>query len=225
MSPPRRCCARHAGRSGLAGILLTLIHAVGSPGMAQDASAIRRATAGLGSALDLQETFPVPKESARSFLVGPETIRLLLWIAVACGAAALAWYLADILPRGLARHARWGEDPDAEQAAPDPGAAAQADADDLARQGRFAEAMHVLLLQSLAEMRGRLDERFADSLTSREILRRAPVSAPARSALGDIVASVERAWFGDHPAGAADYASCRARFTALGEALRAGGRA
>jgi uncharacterized protein DUF4129 len=195
------------------------------PIAAQDASAIRRATAGLGSALDLQETFPVSKEPAPWSLIGPETVRVLLWIAVACGAAALAWYLADILPRGLARRPRWGEDPDVEEGVSDPGAAAQADADDLAQQGRFAEAMHVLLLQSVAEMRKRPDASFADSLTSREILRRAPVSTPARSALGDIVASVERAWFGDHPAGAADYASCRTRFAALSEALRAGGHA
>ena len=36
-------------------------------------------------------------------------------------------------------------------------------ADELAAQGRFVEAMHVLLLQALADIRRRLDEEFADS--------------------------------------------------------------
>jgi len=79
--------------------------------------------------------------------------------------------------------------------------------------------MHVLLLQSLSEMRKRLDLRFADSLTSREIMRRASVSKRARTALHDIVAAVERAYFGEHPAEAADYAACRTRFRTFSHAL------
>ncbi len=55
-------------------------------------------------------------------------------------------------------------------------------ADELAAEGRFVEAMHVLLLQALADMRRRLDEQFADSLTSREILR--ACQAPGRGAGG-----------------------------------------
>ena len=200
----------------------SLALAAPDPGAAQDAGAVHRALSGLGRALDLQETFPVAKEPPRWLLIGPDTVRVLLWIAVGCGVAALAWYLADILPRGFARHARWDDDPGAAPAASDAAAAAQADADDLARQGRFAEAMHVLLLQSLTEMRRRLDARFADSLTSREIVRRAPVSDATRGALADIVARAERAWFGDHPAGPDDYAACRARFADLAQALHAG---
>jgi hypothetical protein len=95
-------------------------------------------------------------------------------------------------------------------------------ADELARQGRFIEAMHSLLLEALAELRGRLDEPFADSLTSREILRRAQLTRAAQSALHDIVARVELTHFGRRPADRGDYSACRDSFTALAEAVGAG---
>jgi hypothetical protein len=84
--------------------------------------------------------------------------------------------------------------------------------------------MHVLLLQGLDEMRMRLDLRFADSLTSREIVSRANAPAAAKTALGEIIRWVELAYFGDHPADRNDYDACRRSFIALGGALGAGGR-
>ena len=45
----------------------------------------------------------------------------------------------------------------------------------------------MLLLQGLAEMRQRVEQQFADSLTSREILRCAKISDAGRSALRDII--------------------------------------
>ena len=191
---------------------------------AQDGDAVRRALTGLASSLDLQTSFPVPKERASWFLPD-DGVRVLVWIAVACGVAAFAWYLMEILPKGFAREARWGDaGQEGLSAAAGTLAAAQDNADDLASQGRFVEAMHVLLLQSVSEMRKRLDVPFADSLTSREILRRAPVSDIARGALADIIAAVERAYFGDYAVEASDYRLCRARVTALSEALGARGR-
>jgi hypothetical protein len=96
-------------------------------------------------------------------------------------------------------------------------------ADDLAAQGRFVEAMHVLLLLGLDEMRLRLDFRFADSLTSREIVVRSNAPADAKTALREIIQWVELAYFGDHPADRNDYDACRRSFLALGSALGAGG--
>lgn len=216
---PGRACAVAGGLA----LVLALVLALAAPSLAEEAREVREALASLGGALGLQDSFPGPKPlAAQPRLEAPGILRVLLWIAVACGAAALAWYLMDILPKGIARRTRWGAAAEGASAAPGSNAAAQENADDLARQGRFVEAMHLLLLQSLAEMRKRLDQRFADSLTSREILRRAPVSGPARSALGDLIEVVERAYFGDHPAGPAEYQLCRARFAALDAALRGG---
>jgi len=94
-----------------------------------------------------------------------------------------------------------------------------ATADVLAGQGRFVEAMHLLLLHSLAELRRGLKVELADSLTSREIVRLARLPDRGRNALDRIVARVETSWFGDHPASRADYDSCRAGFEELAGVL------
>jgi hypothetical protein len=98
---------------------------------------------------------------------------------------------------------------------------AQIDADDLAREGRIVEAMHLLLLRSLAELRRSLDLRFADSLTSREILSRLRLPKRALGALTDIVARVEFAYFGNRQTGEEDYQACRRSFADLTSAVRA----
>jgi hypothetical protein len=104
-----------------------------------------------------------------------------------------------------------------------PGATdALAAADALSREGRFVEAMHMLLLQSLAEIRRQLGEQFADSLTSREILRGVRLPPHGRTLLHDIVAAVERTYFGGYPAGREDYAACRQKFDSLRLAMQGG---
>jgi len=95
-------------------------------------------------------------------------------------------------------------------------------ADDLAARGQFVEAMHALLLQSLGEVRRRLDEQFADSLTSREIVQKARLSQTGRASLRDIVARVEWTYFGGRPATRPDYDACRQSFVALAQALQQG---
>jgi hypothetical protein len=156
-----------------------------------------------------------------------EIVRVLLWIAVIAGAGVLAYFIGDVLPAfGLAGGPRW-DDPGEGAGISGRGVnqAARVAADELAAQGRFVEAMHVLLLQGLDEMRMRLDLRFADSLTSREIVIRSNAPADAKAALREIIQWVERAYFGDHPADRNDYDACRRSFLALGTALGAGGRA
>jgi hypothetical protein len=187
------------------------------------------AAKGVVAALDLQTAFPnqAVASAVDSFRLDGSLARALLWVAVAVGAVVIALYLKDILPGGrMARRRRWdadGSDPQA--AGPGGETQAQIDADELARLGRFVEAMHVLLLQALADMRRRLNVAIADSLTSREILRRASVSPTAKSALQEIVGAVERAYFGDHPADESDYSACRANFSAFVGALHGGGGA
>jgi hypothetical protein len=218
--------ARQASRR--LAIILALCMPLGAiaptPASAQPAAPqIQRAASGLEGSLDLQTELP-ESSAPDAISINSDVVRVLLWIAVICGAAALAYYVRGILPAGgLARSSAWDDpsEPSAFGQTRD-GVAAQITADDLARQGRFVEAMHVLLLQGLDEMRRRLDQRFADSLTSREIMRRAKVSSGARAALRDIVDWVERAYFGAHPAVADDYAACRKSFVAFAEALKEG---
>jgi hypothetical protein len=227
---PLRVARAHRARKALrrTAIILAFCMPFGAPAPAPSsaqpaAPQIQRATSGLAGSLDLQTDLPVPSPS-HEFQLNRDAVRVLLWIAVICGAAALAYYIRGILPAGgLARSSAWDAPSEPSAFGETQGAAqAQATADDLARQGRFVEAIHVLLLQGLDEMRRRLDQRFADSLTSREIMRRAKVSSGARAALRDIVDWVERAYFGAHPAGAEDYAACRKSFVAFAEALKEG---
>jgi Domain of unknown function (DUF4129) len=147
-----------------------------------------------------------------------------LWLALILVVSLLLYSFREEL-MNLLRPAETGWEP------PLPGAGevtmgsetdALAAADRLSREGNFVEAMHVLLLHSLAEIRRQLGEQFADSLTSREILRVVRLTAAARTALREIVAVVERTYFGAYPAEARDYASCRQNFETLQQALRAG---
>lgn len=99
---------------------------------------------------------------------------------------------------------------------------AQVQAETIAQAGSFAEAMHVLLLQSVVELRQRLDISIAASLTSREILSRIALSAAGRTAFEDIIRRVEISYFGDHEPDAAEYQACLRSFEALRMALGAG---
>jgi hypothetical protein len=167
--------------------------------------------------LDLQTALPHQARAAerpRESSLPPEVI----WVVLALGAALLIYGIRHDLPilRLFARN-RWAA-PAAPIAAGEPLRPAEVAADDLARTGRFVDAMHLLLLHSLNDIRQRLGE-FSDSLTSREILRSPRLSEPARALLGDIVARVELSYFGGYPAGDADYAQCRRSYDALAQAL------
>jgi hypothetical protein len=166
--------------------------------------------------LDLQTSFPVVPEFIR-FSLPPG----VLWIVIGIAILVMLYAFRDLIP--ILRSSQ-GNDWMSEEAFGGGGkvgspAAALGAADELAAQGRFMEAMHVLLLQGLAAIRAGLDEEFADSLTSREILRRARLPDPGRASLRDIVNRVELTYFGQYPAALPDYEACRASFNTLTQAL------
>lgn len=169
--------------------------------------------------LDLQLELPAEDEANGwpKLHIPPE----FLLAALLLGLAVVAYQFKDMLFIGRRAHDR---DWDGSQAADGESAPALVSptvaADELARQGRFVDAMHLLLLQSLAAIRERLDEPFADSLTSREILRGTRLSDAGKASLREIVMRVELSYFGQHPAERSDYDLCRARFDALAQTLR-----
>jgi hypothetical protein len=150
----------------------------------------------------------------------PETV----WIAVIVGVIILLYAFRDMIPVLRAgRSGSWTEDETAAlQAGPRAPEIVLEAADELAAQGRFVEAMHVLLLQALADIRRRLHEEFADSMTSREILRSRRVADALRHPLRDVIDRVEWTYFGGHPAARDDYLACRTSFNALVAALHQG---
>lgn len=78
----------------------------------------------------------------------------------------------------------------------------------LANQGRFTEAIHVLLLQLLREMRRDNLIDLSASLTSREILQAPDLPTHRRAGLGTVVGAVEFCHFGGRPAGLQLYERC-----------------
>lgn len=140
----------------------------------------------------------------------------LIYVVAAIAAGVIAYIVLDMIPGWRARD----DDGWATTGAGLPGGGDSAElslaqADALAARGFFVEAMHLLLLVSLAEIRRRLRLEFADSLTSREILRRARLPEEATAPLRSIVTRVELSYFGGYPATQPDYDSCRAGFESL----------
>jgi hypothetical protein len=159
---------------------------------------------------------------------GSSVMTFVMWVLVAVAAVLLASWLASEL-------SRYGGDAELGLDA-DPGDAVQAasaaiierplgDADELARRGEFAEAIHTLLLRTLLELARSAALRVAPAMTSREILARVPLVADARSALTGLITAVEITHFGAEPANAVDYERCRQQFTLFASAVRAGAAA
>jgi hypothetical protein len=168
--------------------------------------------------LDLQtELVRQPEPLSWTLKLPPETI----WLVVIIGLGLLLYAFRDMIPiLRLSRSGAWTDEEsgeaDAASRAPE---IVLGTADDLAAHGRFVEAMHTLLLQALAEIRRRLEEEFADSMTSREILRSKQLTDALRRPLREIVNRVEWTYFGEHPAARDDYLACRTSFSALAQAL------
>jgi hypothetical protein len=73
------------------------------------------------------------------------------------------------------------------------------DADALAAQGRFDEAVHMLLLRGVADITARRPRLIGPALTSRDIAALPELPAAARPAFGLIAEIVERSYFGGRP--------------------------
>ncbi len=178
---------------------------------------------------DIQTQMPAPEAKAASWLdwlkfdISADMARLLLWGAVILGVAVTIWSLRDSLPAfSRSRRIRAADLPAGSSDASARMNEAQVEADDLASRGHYGEAMHVLLLNSLAEIKLRLGTSFAVSLTSREILRKVSLPQAGSGALGAIVRSVEQTYFGGRPAGQQDYLGCRQEFETLKRSLATG---
>ena len=84
-------------------------------------------------------------------------------------------------------------------------------ADGLAREGRFSEAVHVLLLWAIELLR--LRSSVQDSSTARELLRQSTLSPRARRGFETLVKTTEVAHFGGRAVSADEYETCLAGFT------------
>jgi hypothetical protein len=207
-------CARSPRRAWIATSALLIL---AGPLAAQTPPQVQRATEDAIHRLDLQTDFPRGAEPPSWHFDLPPAI---LWIVLAIALGIILYAFRDLIPilRSGTRMSAPDEIMPGETTPGDQAVVMEA-ADELAARGRFVEAMHLLLLHGLAHIRQRLDQQFSDSLTSREILRSTNLSEAARASLRDVVNRVELTYFGQRPAGLADYTACRESFNALGRAL------
>ena len=141
-------------------------------------------------------------------------IEILFW-------AALALLVLYIL-YGIARRLQGKEWPRRQKKAkppepnwrPDeaPARALLSEADSLAAQGRFAEAVHLILFRSIEDIDGRRPDLVGPALTSRDIAALPAIPERPRSAFARIAMLVERSLFALRPLGEGDWRDCRSAY-------------
>lgn len=146
--------------------------------------------------------------------LGP-VFQVIFWLAVAAVVAGLLYFLF-----GEAIRLRFGgrknpktktEDDVLADIRPDAAAARSLldEADVLAREGRFAEAVHLLLFRSIEDIQARLEGGVPTSLTAREIAGLGRLPDRARRALAPIIKVVEHSYFGGQPVDAGGWQHAR----------------
>jgi len=151
-----------------------------------------------------------------SFLPDAGYVRALLWIVVAAGAAVLFWALYNRV-----RHGEWrlrlprrtspaAIDVEDEWTPAEAGARSWLEeADALARDGRFAEAIHHLLFRSIEDIAKRSPALVRPALTSRELAAAEAIPGGARELFARIARLVERSLFGGRRVGEKDWLTAR----------------
>ncbi|HZC17356.1 MAG TPA: hypothetical protein VE309_11395 [Caulobacteraceae bacterium] len=89
------------------------------------------------------------------------------------------------------------------------------EADQLAAEGRFGEAAHLILFRGIEDIDGRWPNLVRPALTSRDIAAHRRLPDRARQAFGEIARVVERNVFGGAELAADDFAFCRRAYEAF----------
>ena len=89
------------------------------------------------------------------------------------------------------------------------------DADGLAAQGKFAEAVHILLFRSIQDIEDKRPHHVKRSLTSREIASLSILSPKARDVFSQIGRLVEKSFFGGGLLNMEDYELSKAAYKAF----------
>ena len=160
---------------------------------------------------------PIPGDDDGFSVPAPAAIlSLLQWVLIAAVAIAILALLAIMFREPVeSRFHPALYQPTPDPAAPPPAADPRellALADRFAADGRYAEAMHCVLLAAMTMLGRGQSPKSADSFTSWELLRSAALAPPQRQAARELIVHVERAWFGQRPAALDDYQQVRATF-------------
>lgn len=172
-----------------------------------------------------QTEMPGPQEppDLPDFTIPPWLVEALLWLFGALVVAAILYLLFNLLLEALGGRSAFRRNRNqlaaAEGVVETPVTLDQetrdrtlAQADALAAEGRFTEAIHLLLLVAMDRLRRELGPKVAPALTSREVLHSAPIPETVVPPLTRMVALSEIKHFGGRVAAAPDYQSCRQDF-------------
>ena len=165
-----------------------------------------------------------------SFFPGAIYAQVLLWTVLGLGAAALVWAIYNRLQHGewtlrSARRAPLGEAQVEDEWSPDLAGARSwlEEADALAGEGRFAEAIHHLLFRSIEDIASRRPALVRPALTGRELAASQGIPGRARELFTGIARLVERSLFGGRSVRKGDWLQAREAYAgfALPSAWRA----
>ncbi|HET6440545.1 MAG TPA: DUF4129 domain-containing protein [Anaeromyxobacter sp.] len=142
-----------------------------------------------------------------SFSLGPLGDVLLFTAVAVLAGLSLTWLVRRLSFR------RRDESAEPEPAGPQALLVPLEGAETLAAAGRYADAIHTLLLETLSALSRAA--RLAPSLTSREIVAQVPLPEDAGEALTGLVEAVEISRFGGMEPGPDDYRHCLGHFRAF----------
>lgn len=147
--------------------------------------------------------------------LGP-VLKYVFWGGVILGAVLILWFAANEV-MGLRLGSRRRVRVEAPDWRPDEARARALleDADRLAGEGRFADAIHLLLFRSIDDLSGRRPGVVRPALTARDIARLDALPGEPRGAFARIAEVVERSFFGGRAVDADDFRAARADYEAF----------
>jgi len=146
-------------------------------------------------------------------------LKVVFWVGIGAAVLLVAWLiLREVLGVriGWARRAKAARQspadwrPDTRRAR-----ALLENADRLAAQGRFDQAVRLILHRGIEDIGDRRPRLMRPALTAREIAELDAVPAGARGAFGRLAAIVEFSAFAGHPIGQPAFAQCREAYEAF----------
>ncbi len=148
-------------------------------------------------------------------------LRILFWGVIALTVLGIAWFIIqETFGANIGFRRKVGKSksddvlidvrPNADEAR-----SLLEEADALARAGRFAEAVHLLLFRSINDIQKRLDGGVPKSFTAREIGDMEKLPNTARKALGPIIRIVEGSHFGGRAVDQTSWTQARACYEAF----------
>lgn len=214
---PRSSTERRSSRLLLAALVAALCLASRAGAQQRTADEIRQRAR---SVLEQEYQKELPEAAPRSTTDAPAffgplahlALVILVVLAVVALILAVLWLAGNLRSTRTRSPAAPGEDGYlAGEPAGETGPSL-AEAERLAAEGRWSEAVHALLLISVRRLCARFSVPQASSRTSRELSRALPLQGEVREAFAGLVRTVEISLFGGTPLGPDDWRASLERF-------------